>query len=105
MSNLFLIAVTASVLCFASECSYSTAEDRPVLPGVGEKMREFVASKEIAGAVTLVTDRDRVIHLDACGMADIAGSQQMKTDSIFWIASMTKPITGTAVMMMQEEGK
>lgn len=72
---------------------------------INERMREFIGSKEIAGAVTLVATKDRVIHVDAVGLADIAGNKPMKIDSLFWIASMTKPITGTAVMMLAEEGR
>jgi CubicO group peptidase (beta-lactamase class C family) len=45
------------------------------------------------------------VHLDAIGDADIAANRPMRPDTIFWIASMTKPITATAVLMLQEEGK
>jgi CubicO group peptidase (beta-lactamase class C family) len=68
-------------------------------------MQKFVESKEIAGGVTLVADEKKVLHLDAVGLADIEADKPMQTDAIFWIASMTKPITGAAVMMMQDEGK
>ena len=68
-------------------------------------MRAFVDAREIAGAVTLVASPDEVLHLAATGMADIGRNQAMAEDSIFWIASMTKPVTATAVMMMAEEGK
>ena len=64
-----------------------------------------IRDREIAGAVTLVASPDRILHLDATGLADIASSRPMLSDAIFWIASMTKPITGTAVMMLQDEGK
>ena len=60
---------------------------------------------EVAGAVTLVASADKILHLDAVGNADLAADQADAADTIFWIASMTKPITGTAVMMMQDEGK
>ncbi|MDB5288855.1 MAG: estB 3 [Phycisphaerales bacterium] len=72
---------------------------------VPERMKEFIDKHEIAGAVTLVADREKVLELDAVGQADVAGDKPMKTDAVFWIASMTKPITGTAIMMLQEEGK
>ncbi|MDB5303966.1 MAG: estB 3 [Phycisphaerales bacterium] len=72
---------------------------------VPERMKEFVAKHEIAGAITLVADREKVLELDAVGQADVAAGKPMKTDAVFWIASMTKPITGTAIMMLQEEGK
>jgi CubicO group peptidase (beta-lactamase class C family) len=75
------------------------------LPGVGAAMEEAIAAKEIAGSVTLVTTKDKILHLQANGLADIATKKAMSTDAIFWIASMTKPITGVAVLMLQEKGK
>jgi CubicO group peptidase (beta-lactamase class C family) len=68
-------------------------------------MRRVVDAREVAGAVTLVATPDRVVHLNATGQADLATDRPMRTDSIFWIASMTKPITATAVLMLQDEGK
>jgi CubicO group peptidase (beta-lactamase class C family) len=75
------------------------------LPGVGAAMQEAVARKEVAGAVTMVVTKDKVIHLEPTGFADVAKKKAMKTDTLFWIASMTKPITGTAILMLQDEGK
>lgn len=74
-------------------------------PAIKKAMADFIAAKEISGAVTLVADGINVFHLSADGLADIETKTPMATSSIFWIASMTKPITATAVMMMQEEGK
>ena len=68
-------------------------------------MRELVEKKEVTGAVTCVVTRDGVVHLEAVGKADLAADAPMRTDTICWIASMTKPVTGAAVMMMQDEGK
>jgi CubicO group peptidase (beta-lactamase class C family) len=77
----------------------------PVIEAVDLRMKNFVEAKEISGAVTLVADEEQILHLAATGLADIENKTPMAADSIFWIASMTKPITATAVMMMQEEGK
>jgi CubicO group peptidase (beta-lactamase class C family) len=77
----------------------------PVMETVDAKMKGFVEAKEIAGSVTLVANGDKILHLSATGLADVGKDRPMKADSIFWIASMTKPITATAVMMMQDEGK
>jgi CubicO group peptidase (beta-lactamase class C family) len=68
-------------------------------------MSEFIDKQEVAGAVTLVANGEKILHLDAAGLADVNGKKPMKPDTICWIASMTKPITGTAVMMMQDAGK
>jgi CubicO group peptidase (beta-lactamase class C family) len=71
---------------------------------ITDRMESFVKSGEIAGAVTLVADAGKTIHLSSVGMADIGTAKPMTADALFWIASMTKPVTGTAVMMMQEAG-
>jgi CubicO group peptidase (beta-lactamase class C family) len=75
------------------------------LPGVGAKVRAQISAGEVAGAVTLVTDPKRVLHLEAEGLADLGAKTELKKDSIFWIASMSKPITATTVLMLQDEGK
>jgi CubicO group peptidase (beta-lactamase class C family) len=75
------------------------------LPRVVQSMDGAIAAKEIAGSVTLVTESGKPLHLAAQGFADLEKKIPMKADSIFWIASMTKPVTGTAVMMMRDAGK
>lgn len=81
------------------------ADTAPATRRIGDRMREMIQSKEIPGAVTLIATRDRVTHLEAIGSAEPDGTRPLRQDSIFWIASMTKPITGTAILMLQEEGK
>ena len=53
-------------------------------------------SHEIAGATTLVATREGIVYLEAICKADIAHDTPMQIDSIFWIASMTKPVTSVA---------
>lgn len=77
----------------------------PALPAVKTAMEEMLAEKEVAGAVTIVVNKQGVVHSDATGMADVATKKRMSMDSLFWIASMTKPITGTAILMLQDEGR
>ena len=79
--------------------------DEPILPGVGAAMQEMVAKHEIAGAFTMVVTKDKVLHLESTGMADVAAKRPMTPETLFWIASMTKPVTGTAMLMLQDEGK
>jgi len=79
--------------------------DEGKLADVPKVMEGFEADQEIAGAVTLVETRERVVQLSATGKANIGRDEAMKPDAIFWIASMTKPLTATAVMMLAEEGK
>ena len=64
-----------------------------------------IAAGEIAGAVTIVARNGKVAHHSARGVVDLESKQPMRTSTMFRIASMTKPVTGVAVMMMVEEGK
>ena len=77
----------------------------PTLPGIRPAMLEMIEKKEIAGALTAVVTREKVLHLDAAGYANVAAKRPMTPDTMFWIASMTKPVTGIAVLMLQDEGK
>ena len=80
--------------------------DKPhSLSTISERVRPCIDNREISGAVTLVATPDRIVHLDAIGRADLGADRPMRPDAIFWIASMTKPITATAVMMLRDEGK
>src|SRR6266853_809571 len=79
--------------------------DPPKLSGIGDAMQEMITKNEIAGAVTLVIARDKILHLETTGLADVASKKPMTVDTLFWIASMTKPITGTEILMLQDEGK
>jgi len=72
---------------------------------IASKMQAFVDQGEIAGAVTLVATKDRILHLAAVGKSDLASNRAMRTDDRFWIASMSKPMTAVAVAMLAGEGK
>jgi CubicO group peptidase (beta-lactamase class C family) len=81
----------------------SRAQDK--FAGVPAAVQPFVDQGEISGAVLLLADRDRVLHLSAVGQSDLASGRKMRTDDIFWIASMTKPITAVGVAILADEGK
>jgi len=83
----------------------AAADASPELPSVSAAMQATVDSHEIAGAVTLVATRDRILHLGTTGLADIAAKRPMQPDAVFWIASMTKPVTSVAILMLQDDGK
>ena len=97
-------AAVIPLLCSALMSNPLRAEP-PKLPGVGAALQEQIDRHEIAGAVTMVVSKDRVLHLETTGLADMAAHKPMQADTVFWIASMTKPITATAVLMLQDEGK
>jgi CubicO group peptidase (beta-lactamase class C family) len=76
----------------------------PAVATISDRLAKHIAANEIAGAVTLVATPDRVIHLDATGKANLNPVETMRTDAIFWIASMSKPILATLLLMLQDEG-
>jgi CubicO group peptidase (beta-lactamase class C family) len=78
---------------------------RPDIAAIRDRVRSYIAAKEVAGAVTLVATPDGIVHLDASGNAAIEPAEPMKSDAMFWIASMSKPVMGTLIMMLQDEGK
>ena len=69
------------------------------------RLQPFVDRHEFAGAVALVVDKHKVLSVEAVGFADIAGGKAMRMDALFWIASQSKSMTATAVMMLVDEGK
>lgn len=74
-------------------------------PAIAQALQPFVDTHSLAGAVTLVANKDKVLSVDTVGSADIAAGKPMSADSLFWIASMSKPITATALMILVDEGK
>ncbi|MEO7415132.1 MAG: serine hydrolase domain-containing protein [Opitutaceae bacterium] len=75
------------------------------LARIGPWVERLQAEQKIAGAVTLVARRGQLVHLEAHGLADLETRRPMRTDDIFALASMTKPITAVAVLMLLEEQK
>ncbi len=80
-------------------------DEQPAFIAIGAQMRKFVADREVAGVVTLVATPERIVHIHAIGKADIEADRLIATDSIFWIASMSKPILAMLLLMLQDEGK
>jgi len=75
------------------------------LTRLGNGMKSLVDQGRLAGVVTMVARHGKVIEFEATGKRDIAANLPMQKDSIFRIYSMSKPITGVAMMMLFEEGK
>jgi len=68
-------------------------------------MQQFVDDGDLAGAVTVVGNAKGILHHEAVGHRDLAEKDPMRKDSLFRIASMTKPITAIAVMILADAGK
>jgi CubicO group peptidase (beta-lactamase class C family) len=79
--------------------------DAAKLKQIPARLQKFVDEGVIAGAVMLVGHKGEIASLETVGLADLGAKKSMAADSLFWIASMTKPITAVAVLMLQDEGK
>ncbi len=72
---------------------------------IGPMLQEYIDRGEIPGAVTLVARRGSVVHLEAHGAMSFDSGSPMTTDTIFGLASMTKPIVSVGAMILVEEGR
>lgn len=75
------------------------------LARVHDYIQGYLDRGEIAGAVTLVARHGKVVHFEAQGLRSVEEQAPMRTDAIFSLMSMTKPIVSTALMMLWEEGR
>src|SRR3954454_11302469 len=75
------------------------------LKRLSDRLEEGVKNNEIPGAVVLIARNGKIALFDAYGFRDKEAKAPMKTDAIFRIASMTKPIVSVAAMILAEEGK
>ena len=92
----------AYVFALLVAISQRTPAAEPRLAGA---LQPFVDDHKLAGAVVLVASPERTLDLDAVGYSDVATKTPMKADDLFWIASMSKPMTASALMMLVDEGK
>jgi CubicO group peptidase (beta-lactamase class C family) len=82
--------------------SYASAAEPADIP---RAMQAFVDRGLISGSVTLVAKEGKIVSFETVGQADIESRRPMQKDTLFWIASMTKPVTATALMILEDEGK
>jgi len=97
----------SAVLCLdlAVASTWLPAQPADRFAAVAPRMQEFVEKGEVAGVVTLIATRDRILHLGAVGKSDLAAERKLRTDDIFWIASMSKPITAVSIAILADERK
>src|SRR3954469_21271516 len=90
---------------FAAFLLFTLAQFSPLglyaqAPRVANSVQPFVDKQELAGAVMLVADKEKILAVETVGFEDIAAKKPMRADSIFWIASQSKPITAAVVMIL-----
>jgi len=103
------VLMIAIVFLAVLKPSFAHAEDTGFAPARLERIAPWYQAQidrgGLTGAVIAIAHDDKVAYLQAIGTQDRARHVPMKTDSIFWIASMTMPVTSVAAMMLVEEGK
>ena len=111
MKSIAAVALSVALLAFPLAAASSKAKPEEVglssdrLPRIHAAIQRHIAAGDISGAVTLVARKGRLAYLEAQGVMDLASKKPMSTDTIFHLASMTKPIAATAILMLMEEGK
>jgi len=105
--------LTVCTLTLLAADSFSIARIDPQAAGMDParlaripvRMKEFVAAGKTAGVVTLVARHGRVASLEAVGYQDLETKTPMRTDTIFRLASVTKPVTCAGIMILVDEGR
>jgi CubicO group peptidase (beta-lactamase class C family) len=101
-------------LCFAlftvgsAICSADYAQAQPATTSesiAATVVQPYVEAHQVAGAVMLVADKEKVLSVETAGYADIEAKKPMRADSLFWIASQSKSITAAALLILVDEGK
>jgi len=106
--------LTAALLCSSTQ---SIARDLPTakpesvgmsgerLQRMNRAIHAYVDAGRAPGVVTVIARHGKVVHVDAYGKADLESGRPSRTDDVFRMYSMTKPITSVALLMLYEEGR
>ncbi len=93
-----------SLVCCLVLTSWVASAAEP-LAALKPKLQEYVDKGQVAGVVAVVGRRDKVLATEVVGSQDLEAKSPMRADTLFRIASMTKPITAIGIMMLADEGK
>ena len=97
------LALTAGVVPTSKPEDVGMSSER--LQRIGQVIQRYMDGKDLAGAVSVVSRRGKVAYFEAQGLMDVEHKTPMRKDAIFRMASMSKPVTGVAILMLLEEGK
>ncbi|MFT6724576.1 MAG: CubicO group peptidase (beta-lactamase class C family) [Arenicella sp.] len=104
ISLVFLFTQTAYCKDLRTSRAETVGMSTERLQNIGISLRRLIDARKIAGTVSLVARKGKVVHFEANGLNDVGAEQVMTTDAIFRLYSQTKPVTGVAVMMLFEQG-
>src|SRR5688500_2346368 len=97
------VALTAASLPADKPEAVGLSSER--LQRINQMMQGYIDRGQITGGITMVSRRGKIAHFEAQGTMDLEKKTPMRKDAIFRIASMSKPITGVAILMLMAEGK
>jgi CubicO group peptidase (beta-lactamase class C family) len=103
--RLVTLALVITLGLLAGRSRLSADEGQATENKIAAVLKPAVENHAVAGVVALVADKDKVLCVETAGFADVAAQTPMQADSLFWIASQSKPITATALMILVDEGK
>jgi CubicO group peptidase (beta-lactamase class C family) len=111
--KLRFVAMVAGVALGASGLgaapAVSKAEDVGMsaerLKRIHPMIQSHIDARDFSGAVTVIARKGKVVHFESHGMADVEAHKAMTNDTLFRLASMTKPVTAVSILMLVEEGK
>jgi CubicO group peptidase (beta-lactamase class C family) len=95
----FAICLAAPLFCNAQSAASAQSG------AIQYYLQPLASNHTIAGAVTLIANENRIVYLKAVGFRDLTTEEPMPVDALFWIASTSKPMTVSALMMLVDEGK
>ncbi len=98
-----VLAVAATAASAADPEDVGLSRER--LQRIDAMLERRIAAGDLTGAIAVVARRGQVAHVATHGVMDLETRQPMRADTLFRIASMTKPIVGVGIMMMVEENK
>jgi CubicO group peptidase (beta-lactamase class C family) len=100
---LLAVALTAGIVPNGKPEEVGMSSER--LQRINQVVQQYIDGGQITGAVTMVARKGRIAHFEAQGLMDVEAKTAMRKDAIFRMASMSKPVTGVAILMLMEEGK
>lgn len=103
--GIFVLAVALTAASLPADKPEALGLSSERLQRINQMIQGYIERGQITGAITMVSRRGRVAHFEAQGQMDLEAKTPMRKDAIFRIASMSKPITGVAILMLMEEGK
>jgi len=103
--SLSLIALIGLPLAAQTAKPESVGLSGERLTRIHDAMQRHIDAHDVSGSVTLVARNGQIVWFDAQGLMDVEAKRPMPKDATFRVFSMSKPITGVAILMLLEEGK